>query len=311
MPTTHNHKKFLEEFDPIKINKLVEHKSFDYSELMEDMKDLFRAEAFYRKHKKYSNINILNGYKPQKYLYRYVSYQHFVQYVSNSYLAFISPQLWQDPFEKRFLDTDYTRYKYTQPEIFCMCTTENGIENEDAAWRLYGNGGDKTLRIKINVDKLLYVLNEYSLISGVSIFVGKMNYEFSRKDIEQLHTGENEFYHTQFFYEPFDDHNYLSLMCLKQNAYQYENEVRLFCCRPYSGLSRDLMINVPIELNDIIEEVVVGPIYPFSLKDPRSSYFKEYNDLDFKVYSSCLIDLLPTIPIVQSSINIIEQLEVV
>ena len=71
------------------------------------------------------------------------------------------------------------------------------------------------------------------------------------------------------------------------------------------------MINLPIELNDIIEEVVVGPIYPFSLKDPRSSYFKEYNDLDFKVYSNSLIDLLPTIPIVQSSINIIEQLEVV
>lgn len=311
MPTTHNYKKFLEDFDPIKINKLAEHKNFDYSKLMEETKDLFRAEAFCRKHKKYSNINILNGYKPQKYLYRYVSYQHFVQYVSNSYLAFISPHLWQDPFEKRFLDTDYTRYKYTQPEIFCMCTTENGIENEDAAWRLYGNGGDKILKIKINVDKLLYVLNEYSLISGVSIFVGKMNYEFSRKDIEQLHTGENEFYHTQFFYEPFDDQNYLSLMCLKQNAYQYENEVRLFCCRPYSGLSRDFMINVPIELNNIIEEVVVGPIYPFSMKDPRSSYFKEYNDLDFKVYSNCLIDLLPTIPIIQSSINIIEQLEVV
>lgn len=67
MPTTHNHKKILEEFDPTKIEKMMGRKKLDFSELSEGMRDLFRAEAYSRKHKIYPNINILNGYKPQPY----------------------------------------------------------------------------------------------------------------------------------------------------------------------------------------------------------------------------------------------------
>lgn len=32
MPTIHNHKKFLEEFDPTNIDKLMVRKKFDFSE---------------------------------------------------------------------------------------------------------------------------------------------------------------------------------------------------------------------------------------------------------------------------------------
>lgn len=311
MPTTHNHKKFIEEFDPLKIEKLIGRNKFDFSEFTEGMSDLFSAEAYSRKHKKYSNINILNGYKPKPYLYRYVTYRHFIEYAKQNFLAFISPSQWQDPFERRFLKTDYSKYGYAQPEIFCMCTTENGIENEDAAWRLYGNSQDKTLRIKINVDKLLKALNDYSSQTGSSIYIGKMIYEFSRIDIEKIHTGENEFFHKQFFYDPFTDNNYLSLMCLKQNAYQYENEVRFFCCKTLEKHSNDLFMDIPINIQDIVEEIVVGPIYPFSLQDPRSAYFKAYNDLDFKAFSNSIRDILPTIPVTQSNINMINQLDIV
>lgn len=311
MPTIHNHKKFLEEFDPTNIDKLMVRKTFDFSEFSDGMRDLFRAEAYSRKHKTYTNINILNGYKPQTHLYRYVTYRHFIDYASNNYLTFVSPQQWQDPFERRFLKTDYTKYNYAQPDIFCMCTTENGIENEDAAWRLYGNSQDKTLRIKINVDKLLKALNDFSSQTGFNIYIGKMIYEFSRTDIEKIHTEENDFFHKQFFYEPFTDNNYLSLMCLKQNAYKYENEVRFFCCKPSDDFSNDLFINIPINITDVIEEVVVGPIYPFSMQDPRSTYFSDYNDLDFKAFSNSISNILPTTPIIQSSINIINQLDIV
>ena len=100
-------------------------------------------------------------------------------------------------------------------------------------------------------------------------------------------------------------------MSLKQNAYKYENEVRFFCCRPSEDFSNDLFINIPINITDVIEEVVVGPIYPFSMQDPRSTYFSDYNDLDFKAFSNSISNILPTTPIIQSSINIINQLDIV
>ena len=311
MPTIHNHKEWLKRFDPTKLAAVTNNPKVDFSDMLDETSDLFRSEAYSRQHKTYSNISILNGYKPSSYLYRYMTYRHFISYIRDNSLTFVSPVKWQDPFERRFLKTNYTRFKYTQPDIFCLCTTENGKENEDAAWRLYGSESDKTLRVKFNVDNLLKCLNDFSANSGCKIYIGKMNYEFSRNAIEQIHTERNKFYHDQFFFEPFTDENYLSLMCLKQNAYHYENEVRIFCCMPPTDRPENVLLNMPLDIKNVIEEVVIGPMCPFPVDDPRASCFDDFNNLDFKVYHDCLKELLPTTPILQSSINTIGQLDAV
>lgn len=100
---------------------------------------------------------------------RYLSYKHFSEYVTKRYITFISPFKWKDPFERRFIKTDYSKYSYIQPSIFCMYTTENSQENEDASWRLYGMPNDKVLRIKINVCKLMKFLNDFSVQANIKI----------------------------------------------------------------------------------------------------------------------------------------------
>lgn len=311
MPTITNYKNFYETNTLDLFNKIEALSSLKPFNLKEA--DIFHKEAYSRQYKNFSNTYILNGYELPNYLYRYLSYKHFIEYVTKRYITFISPIKWKDPFERRFLKTDYSKYSYIQPSIFCMCATENSQENEDASWRLYGMPNDKVLRIKINVCKLMKFLNDFSVQANFKIYVGKIIYDLSRKEIERIqdHTKENEFYHNYFFNESFSDENYLSLMSLKQDAYKYENEVRLFCCKTPTDSNSDLLLNVPVNISTIVEEIVVGPIYPFDLQDPRSEYFDEYNNLDFKVYSQKLRSILPNIPIFQSKINLIDQLEVV
>lgn len=50
----------------------------------------------------------------------------------------------------------------------------------------YGTPNDKILIIKINVCKLMKFLNDFSVQANIKIYVGKIIYDLSRKEIERI-----------------------------------------------------------------------------------------------------------------------------
>jgi hypothetical protein len=283
----------------------------DLIKLTETLSHLVDPKAYSERHEKFENIFLLNGYKEPKYLYKYITYSSFVQYIEKNILVFVSPILWPDPFEYRFLNTDYTAYNYNRPEIACMCTTENTQENEDAAWKIYiNNQKEKGLRISLNTENLLSQLNELAKERSFKIYIGKMIYDFGRNEIEELHTDKFPSFKEQFFTFPFTNDNYLSLMCLKRVSFQYESEIRIFLVKEI-GLyeTSKNTISIPLDIKSIIKRVVIAPLPPYDYLDPRQSEYKQYDELERKSFYRKIKKILPSCEVYSSTLYKCDLLE--
>lgn len=229
------------------------------------------------RYKGYKNIYALNGlsFKDQSSLYKYMPYSRFVSSVRNNELVFVSPSLWIDPFERRFWATDYrTKYGFIQPDIFCMCLTTKSTTNEDASWKMYVDSKERAVRISYKLDNLLLLLDDYADKANCKIYIGKAIYDFERKEIEGLHKKNSEFFPST---NVFNIENYLSLMCIKRKSFQFENEIRVFIVKEEKH--NDDIIKVPVvSYKDIVARVMIGPLTPFSLNDPR---FAIYNKIQY------------------------------
>ena len=268
-------------------------------------------KAYSEQHEMYENVYLLNGYEEPKYLYRYLSYKSFVQFVEKNILVFVSPILWPDPFEYRFLNTDYSAYNYNRPEIACLCTTENTQENEDAAWKIYiNNQKEKGLRISLNTESLLSQLNKLAKDHKFKIYIGKMIYDFERNEIEELHTDKVPFFKDQFFTHPFANDNYLSLMCLKRKSFQYESEIRIFLVKE-NGLheSSKNTVSIPIDIQSVIKRVVIAPLPPFDYLDPRQSEYEKIDELERRSFYRKIKEILPSCEVYSSTLYKCDLLE--
>ena len=140
-------------------------------------------------------------------------------------MVFVNPGLWKDPFEKMYLDTDYSELGFVLPKIYCMCLTTT-LQNEEAAWKVYSDKDEKTIRAKINTVTLFEILSDFALKNNYTIYFGNANYKLSKFEIQDLHSIDSENYSA--FFEPFSLEKYLEIMTLKRRAFKYENELRIF-----------------------------------------------------------------------------------
>lgn len=284
----------------------------DFKKFSESIRHLNNPVAYSEKHELYDNIYLLNGYNETKYLHKYITYNSFIEFVEKNMLIFVSPILWTDPFEHRFLNTDYSKYHYKKPEIACMCTTRNISENEDAAWKIYiNNQKEKGLRIRLNVVSLFSQLDKYAKENNCKIYIGEINYEFDRKEIEELHTDKNTFFKNQFFTNPFTNDNYLSLLCLKRKSYKYENEIRIFIVSEEKILNHSKRIlSIPIDIKSVIDRAVIAPLPPFNKLDPRFSEYYKIDEIERKSFYKMIKKILPSCEIFSSTLykcNLLEK----
>lgn len=304
-------------YNPEEITKMAE-MSFsnmltktDFERYKKALSRMIDFKAYSEQHDEYKNVFLLNGYKIPKYLYRYISYKSFVLYVESNTLEFVSPILWPDPFEFRFFNTDYSAYNYIRPEIACMCTTENTRENEDAAWKIYiNNQKDKGLRVKLNITKLLSQLNKLAIENNFYIYIGKINYDFERDEIEKLHTEKNPFFKNQFFTHPFTDDNYLTLMSLKRKSFHYENETRIFLVKKKELYDTNkVVVPLKMDIKEVIESVVIAPLPPFEYSDPRKEEYDKMYEIERRSFYKRIKELLPSCRVYSSLLYRCDQLE--
>ncbi len=256
----------------------------------------------------YKNIYLLNGLSLGSIssLYKYMPYSRLVKSIINEELVFVSPKTWIDPFERRFWKTDYTRYNFTQPNIYCMCLTTKSTTNEEAAWKMYVDSKERALRITFNVDILLKKLDDYARESDTKIYIGKAIYDFDRTEIIDLHKKENIFFPKSVF----TLEHYLSLMCLKRKSFEFENEIRIFIVKDGES-SYESLLKIKTGFDkEFIQKVMIGPKTPFSSEDPRYPLYNKIQYIESNEFKRKISSLINGCDVMQSMLyNIKDSLD--
>lgn len=151
-------------------------------------------------------------------LYRYVSFESFIDIMQSKKLTLIHPTLFEDPKElwaykkySKLLPFSIDNFKILQTKekisklqmcnTYLQCWTKSHIES-DAFWRIYSHN-KHSLRISIDLDDVQLLDN---------IICGEVNYLDDLNDISE-----------KFDHIEHPENLYL----VKRNAFNHENEVRL------------------------------------------------------------------------------------
>lgn len=200
---------------------------------------------------------------PIRFINKYLSIDSFLKSISHRYFYLASPSKWEDPFETKYLDIldgpkmkeigQGSKEKLKEMSIYCSCMTYNDSDNEEASWKSYGENKEQIIRVSYDFDKLCEILDR---ATDGKIYVGKVNYK-SRKDILNLNGVINESEEKNDSLEVL----YVNNFCLKQEAYQYEKELRF--CKIEKGdeyKKQDDIIIDNVDLAPAIVRITLPPI---------------------------------------------------
>ena len=240
---------------------------------------------------------MLNGYyfpKDKSTVFKYLPLDRFVKMVDKKELLFVSPETWYDPFEQLYFRIDCSSRGYVTEDIACMCVSEKSSMNEDASWRVYAGSNSKTVRISIEQDKLLSLLEDYAANNGFEVYIGKVDYSFEKKEIEKLHNATSSHYN-DYFPAVMTREHYLSLMLLKRSAFSYENEARIFLVKDSITYDANklLKIDCDYKATRIISNVMLSPYPPVREKgDMAYKVRQKMNNLESDEIKKTLNDKL-------------------
>lgn len=139
-------------------------------------------------------------------------------------LSFVSPALWNDPFEKLFY-IESIQIGQINYSIRCICLTYDWIESEEAAWLRSGENSE-VVRVEYDFEKLCSELNK---TKDAKFYFSVVDYSLPRKEIVKQ---SNAFKRGKWKPNSIDE--YLNVMSLKRKAFTYENEIRLFMVKEQS-----------------------------------------------------------------------------
>ena len=162
-------------------------------------------------------------------LYKYMTASRVLELIETDTpsLGFVSPDKWYDPYETKFLNTDYSALNgYKQPPIYCFCARMDN-HNEEASWKIYKKENEPLLRMSIRTIDLLLAIDKFAKVNDCDVYFSKVDYRLKRSEIDNLHIPSSSSHYNEFF-DHFDDRKYVKVMSLKRWAFSYENECRIF-----------------------------------------------------------------------------------
>lgn len=246
----------------------------------------------------YKYIYALNGFSissKQNSLYKYTCFGSVIRTVESEELVFVSPMKWKDPFERRFYKTDYSGFGFERPDIACMCLTNKSTTNEEASWKMYVTPNDKALRLTYDFSVLCSFLEKYAEANQCTVYIGKVIYDFDKKEIEILHKPgkvNNAMYDVFFPSDSFGIEHYLSLMLIKRKSFQFENEVRIFVVKEGSlDFDKDnlLRINgVDYDKTKLVSQIMIAPYEPLPDNDIMTPLRNKINSIESAEYKKIL-----------------------
>ena len=115
----------------------------------------------------------------QEFIYRYLPIERFLEVMQTNKLAFVSPKLWNDPFDNFLFKQKIENKSTFLNKLYVLCFTHN--PHSQAYWKTYAKEG-YCVRLKIRSKEFLsLMLNEKN-----RVWLGKMKYIRETKLIEEL-----------------------------------------------------------------------------------------------------------------------------
>ena len=220
-------------------------------------------------------------------LHRYMPYKYLRTLLSKErpQIVFMSPQKWEDPYEKRFLCGKYGIENF-QDRIACICFTTNASENEAAAWCMYDRERKNDIvQVSFDFDNLLKVLNEYGDKKEVDFYIGKVDYNVEVAELK----GKKDSKIKKIVNGCSTERAAFKLMLLKRKSFKFEGEVRIIA-KSSRPLSDEKMI-IPLENGySLIKQLKAQPFLPDS-NVTKEELRKEFSRV--KVVRSQLYDSVP------------------
>lgn len=178
----------------------------------------------------------------RKHLYRFISFEDFINLVINNKDKFVRPSVWDDGYEGYLFSSldspedvrhivsemyynlcprnyyaipdNYFRMWHSKCFTYAQCWSEH--RETDAMWRCYSYG-NRAIRIRSRADKLLaHVKSIFQENSGFTVYLRKVSYDLNKRtNIEQqiAQMGDSKLTHETYFH--------------KRPAFKHEKEVRL------------------------------------------------------------------------------------
>ena len=186
---------------------------------------------------------------------KYTKLSNLIKSIKGGTFYFSSPEKWLDPFEMFFYKSKFN-IGNENCVIHASCFACNDIENEEGFWNIWSKGErEPIVRVTYDVEKLLHALNEQAC-NKYDFYLGGMIYT-SRKEIFEARKNVPD------SYEKIED--CFNKLCLKRNAYRYENELRLFVksvVKSNYDIKETIIENIDYS-QGIIEEITLAPANPF------------------------------------------------
>lgn len=182
-------------------------------------------------------------------------------------LWFSNPEIWNDPYEARFLQTKYEIANNTEIDcplknrVFGCCFTTKSVSYEPD-WLLYATN-DKSIRIRYSNKQILKYLRQHAEQKSCDIYIGKVSYH-SLTDIEKP-----DLLDVTPKTEILSQKNLVRLLFLKRSAYKFEEELRILIVYKVpqnntEGISIDFSIE---DRNALFRDLMLGPT--FSLEEQK------------------------------------------
>jgi Protein of unknown function (DUF2971). len=204
-----------------------------------------------------------------KLIFRIEHFRDFLANINSNQLFFRHPSEWEDPYDSVFVRSriqfpdgllaiqDYAK------DYFCQCWSS---EHTERMWRQYSKDA-KSVMLVSTVGK---IMNEIWK-DDAHCFVGKVMY-FPLEEIKKDNFFESIFGH---YGNIICSHGIAQTFLLKDDSYQYEEEVR-FIVWEKGGCGRDSIV-VNCKLQNIIKKVIVDPRADNTFFEMVQGTLKQFN----------------------------------
>jgi hypothetical protein len=224
--------------------------------------------------------------KDFKKVYRFTSFERFMESLNSRNFTFVNPTLWTDPFEKYLLERDFQidSKKVTLPaknNVFSVCVS--GTLSSEAYWKVYAPKEDG-IRLSLDTEKFLNTFLDN--IDNCDVYIGKVEYRTTKKFYEI------DFDTTQLVKEIQDKEigeQQIHLLLKKRNSFRYENEVRIIVVP--KNKQNDKTLKVDCDITQFTTAYTIDPRLGQHQVKVYKDYFRNAFSLNIS-HSKLYADLL-------------------
>lgn len=184
----------------------------------------------------------------KKYVYKYFDRRKFPKYIGKNQFSLYFREIseWNDPYEKRFYNADYTDVEGAQflndhRKVYACCFTSQ--KDSEPSWKMYVDQSSELppkaigsaereicIQARFDFKALLDALNDYieNELKGDYVLIARPVKYKKKVEINILHYSTPDKKTKDEYFKDFDFSKYLKLLSLKRDAFKYEEEIRFF-----------------------------------------------------------------------------------